>query len=331
MASKRRACAWAFVLLLASTSAWAEPSAAQKETARSLMAEGRELRDKGDLEAALKRFNAADAIMGVPTTGFEIAATQVSLGRLVEARETLRRLLGMPQSASDPEPFNEARAKARALDQQLQQRIAALRFVVSGTNSDVELRVDGETLPQAVQGLPFRVNPGKHQVVARSSGREVERNIEAGEGETISVTLAFEAAPAPEPAPVVTPPKRAKAAPPPAPAEARGIPALTYVAGGIGVAGLVVGGITGVSAVSHKNAAQKNCVNAKCPPSTWSELDKASSMATVSTIGFVVGAVGLAVGVGSLLVSGKEPQRRALLVAPDVTPEGAHLNVEGTF
>ena len=48
--------------------AHADPSAADKETARALMNEGRTDRDKGDLKAAVKAFAAADALMHVPTT-----------------------------------------------------------------------------------------------------------------------------------------------------------------------------------------------------------------------------------------------------------------------
>ena len=99
-------------LLLGCAVAQAQPSAAQKETARGLMAEGRELRDKGDLPSALTRFNAADALMGVPTTGFEVAATQAQLGKLVEARETLQRVLAIAVSPDDPEPFPEARSSS---------------------------------------------------------------------------------------------------------------------------------------------------------------------------------------------------------------------------
>src|SRR5687767_3133797 len=109
-ASRRPAAAAVLAVLLATSLLQAQPSAAQKETARGLMAEARELREHGDLQSALSRFSAADSIMGVPTTGFEMAATQAELGKLVEARETLRRVLTLPQSPDDPEPFNAARA-----------------------------------------------------------------------------------------------------------------------------------------------------------------------------------------------------------------------------
>jgi hypothetical protein len=233
-------------LSLAGALAHAQPSAAQKQTARGLMAEGRELREQGDLQSALARFMAADALMGVPTTGFEMAATQAELGKLVEARETLRRVLALPQSPDDPEPFNEARSKARVLDQRLQGRIGALEFVVSGVGARETLvvTVDGETVPVAALGVPFRVNPGKHVVVARAAARETKAEVDALESRTVKVELAL-AASAPEPqlelaeAPVAALPPVAQATNEPAATPRRGLPLLTYVAGGLGVAGVL--------------------------------------------------------------------------------------------
>lgn len=48
--------------------AHAEPTAADKETARTLMQDGRAKRTKGDHAGALEAFRAAHGIMKVPTT-----------------------------------------------------------------------------------------------------------------------------------------------------------------------------------------------------------------------------------------------------------------------
>jgi hypothetical protein len=321
-------------LLLGSALVQAQPSAAQKETARGLMAQGRELREQGDLGAALTRFSAADSLMGVPTTGFEVAATQARLGQLVEARETLRRVLAIPQSADDPEPFNEARNKARTLDQQLLARIGALHFAPSGVSDReaLEVTVDGEAVPKAALSLPFRVNPGRHVVVARAHGKEVKREVDVVEAQTISVELTFES----ERAPAAPEPKTPEPAPPvaaPAPHPGSGgLPTLVYVGGGIGIAGILVGSVAGMSAISHKNAAKVGCAAGRCPPSTWSDLDSAHSMATLSTVGFVVGAIGLVVGAGSVLLDNKRSSaERAFVVSPDIGAHGARLKIAGRF
>ena len=74
---------------LAARAAHADPNAADRETARELMQQGRDLRDKNDLKGALQRFKAADDIMHVPTTALPLAQVQADLGLLVEARDTL--------------------------------------------------------------------------------------------------------------------------------------------------------------------------------------------------------------------------------------------------
>src|SRR5206468_7438918 len=58
-----------------SASASCEPTTMEKADARAWMAEGRTLRNQRNYEAALKSFKAADGIMHVPTTGFEVART----------------------------------------------------------------------------------------------------------------------------------------------------------------------------------------------------------------------------------------------------------------
>jgi hypothetical protein len=331
----RRGSALALCVLFSSALAYAQPSAAQKETARGLMAEARELREQGDLQGALTRFAAADSIMGVPTTGFELAATQAELGKLVEARETLRRVLALPQGPDDPEPFNEARSKARALDQRLQSRIGALHFVVTGLGAGEALAVvvDSEAVPVAALGLPFRVNPGKHVVIARAGGREVQAEVDALESRTVKVELVLgepSTADAVED-PVVASTPVSEHTRQDAPSR-RGMPTISYVAGGVGVVGVVVGAVAGISAISHKNAAAKSCVDGNCPRATWSDLDSAHSMATISTTGFVVGAVGLAVGVSALLLR-EEPRatQRSVRVMPDVGPRGASVSIAGSF
>src|SRR4051794_38028802 len=85
--------------LSAPRDAQADPTPAEKETARALLDEGDREVEKKHYEAALKAFLAADAIMNVPTTGIELAKTQVLLGQLVEARDSALRVTRLPKGA----------------------------------------------------------------------------------------------------------------------------------------------------------------------------------------------------------------------------------------
>ena len=96
------------------------------------MSEGRADREKGDQNAALKAFAAADAIMHVPTTGLELARTQAALGQLIEAHETALRVMHNAEKPNEPTPFRAARDGARALSDELEKRIPSLTVVRPG-------------------------------------------------------------------------------------------------------------------------------------------------------------------------------------------------------
>src|SRR5258705_8511204 len=223
------------VLMLGTTHASAEPPPAEKETARALMSEGRELREGSDLKSALKRFQAADAIMHVPTTGLEVARTETALGLFVEARETLRNLARLPEDLSDPAPFREARAQADKLDEELQRRIGTIRFDVRRAPGDPEptIVVDGSAILAAVIAVPFRWNPGRHAIVGRVGLKEISHTIDAREGETLPVVLDFRRVDAPGEA---RPNADSSAA-----AGARPWSTVTYVGFGVAAAGVAFG------------------------------------------------------------------------------------------
>lgn len=314
--------------------AQAQLSAAKRGTARELMAEARQLRDRGDLEGALSRFNAADAIMNVPTTAFEVAVTQAELGKLVEARESVLRVLGMAQAPDEPAPFSEARAKAQALHQQLLERIGSIVFTAGDVSEadELELKVDGEIVPRAMLGLRFRINPGKHQVVARSRSRELWRELEVGQGQSVEVPLTFQKPP------LALETHESRTVPPPkAPRSVRrvvpqtGTSTLVYVGVGVGAVGIVIGSVAGVSAITHKNSAAEGCIDRRCPPSTWRDLQTARNMAITSNVGFLIGGAGVAFAVGVFLLDRPSYPEQAWLVAPEVGPQGASVNVEGRF
>lgn len=295
--------------LLGAPSAHAEPSASDRETARSMMAEGRELRDKGDMKGALQRFKTADTLMHVPTTGLEVAKAQVALGLLLEARDTIAAIRKYPQGPNDPAPFNEARAKADDLDTAVEAKIPSITVTVGGT-ADGEtpaVSIDGASIPAAAAGLPRKVNPGHHTVSARGSSGEASQDIDVGEGEKKQVQLVLSAGGTGMGAP----------APPPAGNEENGAPkepstpdnrahsptTLTYVSGGAGAAGLVVGAITGILSLSGTSKVKSECPDKSCTtPQAQSNLSSANTMATISDIGFVVGLVGAGVAVTTLIL-----------------------------
>jgi hypothetical protein len=93
------------------------------------------------------------------------------------------------------------------------------------------------------------------------------------------------------------PPPPAMNQPPPADTKrqpANHVPA--YAAFGVGAVGIVVGTITGILASGKKGDLDDACVNKVCPASQQDTIDSGKTLGTVSTVGFVVGAVGAVAG-----------------------------------
>jgi hypothetical protein len=304
-----------------------------------MMDAGHARRDVDDHKGALAQFQGADAIMHVPTTGLEVAREQAALGLLVEARDTVQRILRTPPAGSEPEAFVIARSSAQALDENLAKQIPALRISVQGAASgaQIQVAVDGMQVPMPALIAPFKVNPGHHVVTATTAaGTTLRQEVDVAAGETAEVDLS----PVPPSAP--SPHDEAAPAPPEAAAastEGNTSPApivswLRWGGFGLAVVGIGVGSATGAMSLSATNSASKSCVNNQCPPSTWSDIDSAHTTATISTVSFVAAGIGAALGVTSFVIGRSTPPAAGAAVTRErVTPwigiGGAGVN--GTF
>lgn len=340
MASERavaRAIALASMLAaLAIAPAAGAQTASDRETARSLMDEAFARREKNDHKGALERFEAADALMHVPTTGLEAAKERIALGMLIEARELLATIARYPTRAGEPAPFGEARMQAQKLDDELGTKIPSLRIVlrgVEGPPSSAVVTVDGADVPATTLIAPRRVNPGTHTVVARANGRERREQVTVRERETREILLDLTMGVSPAAAPV-TPPPSARTEPS-EPSESTGDAARDGASGpspaprvmlwgGIGLAslGAVVGTVTGVMSLSAVGAAKSGCTDGKlCPPPTYDDIDRARTLGNVSTIAFVAGGVGVVVAVVGYVL-GRSDAKENATVGAFVGPTG---------
>ena len=300
MGSRFGAIALGFAGCLAFAAPASAQSAADKETARSLMDQGNDLRDHKDYKGALARFQAANQIMHVPTTALEVARTQVLLGLLVEARDTLAQIMTSVPAPREPVQFREARAQAQTLDASLEARVPTVTVTVSGAaeGATVSLSVDGVAVPAAVIGLPRRLDPGHHVMVATTSTSEGRAEVDLQEGEKKDVAIVLATIAKPTAAPEKS---EEEEAPPPPPPEAHRSYALPIVFFSIGGAGLIAGGVTGALMLSQQSNLSNSCPNHVCPPSQYGNLDTANMLATISTVTFIVGGVGVAAGIIALI------------------------------
>jgi hypothetical protein len=312
-------------------------SASDRDTARSLMQEGDVLRDKRDLKGALERYQAADAIMHVTTTGLAVAKAQADLGLLVEAHDTLSDVMRVPAKPNEPAAFAEARGAAQTLYDELEGRIPSVRVVLDtpasqtsqGTPQAASVTVDGAVIPPAALIAYRRVNPGHHVIVAKVGPVERRQDVTLAEREKreVRIDLGGVAAPLPEPtAPATLPPldvsreSAASSSSGSGPWKALSITGIT-----VGVAGILVGSITGIVSISKANAAkavpanQGGCVGDACGPATHSDIDTSVAMGNVSTAAFIVGGAGLALGVTSVILQARGRRAREDARASDAS------------
>ncbi len=93
--------------------------------------------------------------------------------------------------------------------------------------------------------------------------------------------------------------------PPPPQAEPDKLRLPAYVSLGAGGAGLVVGTLFGVLALSQAGTVKSTCESGVCPLSQQSAADSAKTKGWVSTIGFGVGIVGVSVGAALLVIDAR--------------------------
>lgn len=333
----------AFAALTFCSVALAEPSAADRETARDLMKEGDKKFAAKDPAGAMRAYEEAHKLVNVPTTGRELARAQEALGLFVEARDTCSLVTKMPKTPGEPAPFTTARAECADVAQALAPKIGTLRIVIEGVSADAkpEITIDGAPIPGGTS-VSRRVNPGRHMVKAAAPGYgESRAETTLSEGGMLDVKLTLTPDGKAGKPPVVGPgdpvkPPGTQEQPPDGPAIKKLSP-LVYVGFGLGAAGIVAGGITGGLAFSKAGAAKDQCVGNNCPASAQSDIDGSKTMGTISTIGFAVGVVGVGVGVVGLLMSKpssaaqttSRPTTAKRTVTPVVGPTS--LGFAGTF
>ena len=167
--------------------------------------------------------------------------------------------------------------------------------------SAVKVTVDGLPLADRVAGTPLSVDPGEHtfvfetarqptlqkKLVIRESEKDRRERIVLGATDT-GTAVATPQAPLPGAQPPAT-------APPPDTSSSLGTQKiLAIVAGGVGIVGLGLGSAFGLITMSKKSDAQSACPNLCSNSDGVSKWSDAVSAGNVSTIGFIVGGVGIA-------------------------------------
>jgi hypothetical protein len=320
----------------------AQGTDANRMLARTRMAEGRARRKANDLQGALESFRVADSLLHFPTTGLEVARAEADLGQLLQARETLRRVLDVVEPSTDLPQFQKARAESAGLLAEIERRIPTIRIVVTGApaGAPFALAVDGETIAPAATAEAQPVNPGHHVVVAIAATSDARAEVDVLPQESKEVRICFPAraaAPFAAGAPASSVPGSGGA--PEGTVASRGAThaspgrtdrTLEFVGFGVAGLGAAVSAAAGIASMVYTKSAEGGCSDGLCPPSTHDDLQTAHTLATVSNVFVIVTVVGAGAGLLGLLHKRKTPDAAPSVAVTPWLGLGA-AGVRGTF
>ena len=233
---------------------------------------------------------------------------------------------------------------AKRLDELESAQPTIVLEVKDGSGHDVAavtVLVDGQPLVARLDGTALPIDPGSHEFTFAVAGqRSVVQTYLISEGQRgRHETILLGSLP-----PRTTPDEPPSSLPQAGVEEATGREGggmatqrvLALAAGGVGVAGVVVGSIFGLIASSTWSQAQSDC-GAACRANApaRSEESDARTAATVSTVGFVAGGIGLAAGAVLWFTAPPATSRAAssarVRLAPSLGPAAGGVLVRGEF
>jgi hypothetical protein len=189
----------------------------------------------------------------------------------------------------------------------------------------VRVTIDGQPLADKLAGTALKVEPGEHAFTFTADGQDpLTRSFVIHEGEKERRELIQLHAQSPA------------AASPDQSVAGGGIGGqrvLGLTAGGLGVAGVVVGSIFGITSTSAASRQGTDCASPTiCTNHTQAVSDHstATTDGTISTVAFVAGGALLAAGVTLFLTGGRSSEKTSggLVVTPSVGPGTAALSLQ---
>jgi hypothetical protein len=318
-----------------------------RNAARSLAGQGKAAFDTADWDRARDLFHRAYTLVPAPTIALYEGRALAKLRRFVEAEEAYMRAARTELDAESPEPFRKAVHDAEDDLLALQLRMPKVTIVPSGPGAreaELSVTLDGHPLKSALLGVQMPIDPGEHSLRALVPGAApvqvtfsvVEKQQQKVDlpvpraGQVAKTPKVVEAGPA-APRVIEAVPSAPKAVAPPEQRPAPWQLPAALVAGGVGVAGLATGVMTGLMAGSRYSNAERECPEHACIEGSagWETVQSFRTLRTVSTVGYIVGGLGLAGGATLFLLAPKKAPSSVGSVA--VWLNVSSVNVAGAF
>jgi hypothetical protein len=249
---------------------------------------------------ALAEFRASYAAVPSPNSHLYVARCLAASGDVAAAFSEFDAVVAEAETRALGEPkYAPTRDTARLERDELGEKIALVTFVVPGADPAATLEVGGRPVARERWSTPTPVKPGATEIVLRgATGTIATLSITFTPGEKRAVTVEAPAAGPATPAPATVAP---------APARHDGssrawMRPAAYVAGGVGVAGLVMFAVGGAMANSTYATLQAECVG-PCPQERAGDVSAGKTQQTVANVGLALGVIGVASGVTLFLLA----------------------------
>jgi hypothetical protein len=332
LAPRPRSAARRAVLLSAAAAfgLFASPSSAQPAGSKSdeaeaarLFGEGREALTKKDNVTACARFRSSLALAARPNTIFRVAQCDEADGKIAAALSRWQQ--GLAMLPDGDERLKIARDRIAALDPKVPRVSIKLD---GGAPEGSRVLIDGAAQTSAVFGAPIPLEIGAHSIVVEAPGR-ASRTSEVTLSESDRKEIRVAAGPA------VDGGKGNQGGPtPPPPSSGGALRTAGFIAGAVGVAGLITAGVTGGLLLANDGTVKDHCNTMKvCDAQGWQAINDAGPLFTVNTISWIVGGAWAGAGVALLLSSrsGGGSAKATGLLAPTPLPGGGGVTLVGRF
>jgi hypothetical protein len=313
-------------LLTRSGAAVAEPAAAE-----ALFQEGRRALEAGDFGAACEKFEASLTLEASSGTQLNLAACRAKQGRNATAwaHFVAAERLAAAQGRAD----HQLEATQRA--QSLEAELSYLTIRVSQPAVGLEVTRNGQHISAGSFGTKIPVDPGRFVIEASAPGYVAVRRLV-----TVGPRYDHQVVDLPPLRPVAPAAATARIAAP-APTQAgpsaagSGSNAAAWIAGGIGLTGLGVGGVFGALALSSDASARRACDGrtTDCPRHALAQAETRDRQALIATVGVGVGLAGIAAATWLILSGADAPdaQSAATSAGVSVGRGGVFMNASGSF
>ena len=303
----------ASVLVVALTGWCGVARADAHEEADRLFREGRTLLDAKSYAAACVRFSESQRLEPAAGTLLNLADCYERVGRVATAWTTYNEALAAAslRKRRDWERFAQSRIDALAPSVPM----LMIRVSAAARVPGLVVTRNGDVVPSQDLERDVPVDPGQHLIVASAPDRESwTSTIEVirGRAHVVEITatgLKETAKPAARATPSTTPSQRE---------HADWQRPAAFTIGGVGLAAIGLGAVAGIVAIGARSDAVALCPDypSACTANGTATNERAYDWATVSTIGFVAGALLTTTGVILLVTSPRASSSAQVRVSP---------------